>query len=506
MRSFSSAMAAVLLVACNSFAGSGSTQPTSQPSSQDTTQAVAPAAPASDLETRMQAIEHKLEQLENRLNAVLPTTSAEDPAPIPPADLVERLDSLDEKLQLLEHNAKVQEGPTVTAGRDTFSISSPDKTYRFRIGGHLQTDAKFFADNTGDLLTNSFNLRRARPIFEGSLGQYVDFRFMPDFGNSQTAIYDAYADVKISPYVVLRGGKFKTPLGLEQLENDADLTFLERSLVTDLVQNRDEGLQFYGNVRQRFTYQFALDNGAPIGASITVPTQGGKNMVERIFFTPFAPSGNKLLKGLGLGIASSQGHQNPGATLPTFLSTGGQAVFFSYTGTAVVKSPFTDGSLINISPQAYYYAGPFGLMAEYVTSTQDIAGTTVDKKTIVRAIDSRAWQVAASWMITGEPSSYRAIVPCKCLESGHQVRGWGAWQIAARYSQLTVGPDAFTAGLADITKSARASYDWAVGLNWYINFFTKLQTNYEQSTFTRGAVKGNRPTEHAIMERLQVAF
>ena len=92
---------------------------------------------------------------------------------------------------------------------------------------------------------------------------------MPDFGNGQTAIYDAYADVKISPYVILRGGKFKTPLGLEQLENDADLTFIERSLATDLVQNRDEGLQFYGHVRQRFTYQFALDNGAPIGAPVS---------------------------------------------------------------------------------------------------------------------------------------------------------------------------------------------------------------------------------------------
>ena len=188
----------------------------------------------------MQAIEQKLQQLENRLNAVLSASPAESPAPAPPTDLTERLDSLDQQVQTLQHNAKVKEGPTVTAGRDTFSISSPDKAYRLRIGGHLQLDAKFFPDNTGNLLTNEFNLRRARPIFEGSLGQYVDFRFMPDFGNGQVTIYDAYADIKISPYAVLRGGKFKTPLGLEQLQNDADLTFLERSLATDLVQNRDK--------------------------------------------------------------------------------------------------------------------------------------------------------------------------------------------------------------------------------------------------------------------------
>jgi phosphate-selective porin OprO and OprP len=505
MRSFHFAMAAVLLVAGQAFAQSSSTAPSGQSPSQDTRQA-ALAALASEMEARMQAIEQKVQQLENRLNAVLPASPAESPAPAPPTDLTERLDSLDQEVQTLEQNAEVQKGPTVTAGRDTFSISSPEKAYRLRIGGHLQLDAKFFPDNTGNLLTNLFNLRRARPIFEGSLGQYVDFRFMPDFGNGQATIYDAYADIKTSRYVVLRGGKFKTPLGLEQLQNDADLTFLERSLATDLVQNRDEGVEIYGDIHQRFGYQFAIDNGAPLGANISIPTQSGKNVVERIFATPFAPSNRKALKGLGFGIASSQGRQDPGATLPTFLSTGGQAVFFSYTGTALVKSPFTDGTLINVSPQAYYYVGRLGLMAEYVSSTQDIGGTTVDKKTIVRAINNHAWQIAGSWMLTGEHNSYKAIIPLKCFESGNNTKGWGAWELAARYSELKIDPLAFTSGLADITKSAEASYDWAVGLNWYLNFFTKLQFNYEQSTFNRGAVQGNRPTEHAIMERLQIAF
>ncbi len=505
MRSFYFAMAVVLLIAGQAFAQSSGTQPSRQPSSQVTGQPVAPAALAADLEARMQAIEQKVQQLENRLNAVLPPAPAQGPAPVPPTDLTDRLDSLDAEVQVLEHSQEVQKGPTVTAGRDTFSISSPDNAYRLRIGGHLQLDAKFFPDNS-DMLTNEFNLRRARPIFEGALGQYVDFRFMPDFGNGQVAIYDAYADIKASPYAVLRGGKFKTPLGLEQLQNDADLTFIERSLATDLVQNRDEGVQVYGHIHQRFTYQFAVDNGAPIGASIAVPTQSGKNVVERVFATPFAPSKRRGLKGLGFGIASSQGHQDPGATLPSFLSTGGQAVFFSYTGTALVKSPFADGTLINISPQAYYYVGRLGLMVEYVSSTQDIAGTTVDKNTIVEAIDNHAWQVAGSWMLTGERNSYKSIVPLKCFESGNNTKGWGAWELAARYSELKIDPLAFTSGLADITKSAKASYDWAVGLNWYLNFFTKLQFNYEQSTFTGGAIQGNRPTEHAIMERLQIAF
>jgi len=109
-------------------------------------------------------------------------------------------------------------------------------------------------------------------------------------------------------------------------------------------------------------------------------------------------------------------------------------------------------------------------------------------------------------MLTGEPNSYKSIVPRTALEGGGCTQGWGAWQLTARYSELKIDPLAFTSGLADLTRSAKASQDWAVGLNWYLNFFVKLQFNYEQSTFERGALKGNRPTEHAIMERLQIAF
>lgn len=445
MRSFCYAAAAILLAVSLASAQSRDSQPTAiQSTALSASEPVAPSAAISEMQARLEALEQKLQQLEERVNAVLP--GGPTPAPV---DLSERVDKLDQEIGRLAHNAKVQEGPTLTAGRDTFSISSPDKAYRLRIGGHLQMDAKFFPDNPSQLLTNSFNLRRARSIFEGSLGQYVDFRFMPDFGNGQVAIYDAYADVKMSPYAVLRGGKFKTPLGLEQLQNDADLTFLERSLASDLVQNRDTGIEFYGDIRRRISYQLAVDNGAPIGANIDVPTQGGKNVVERIFATPFAPSEIKALKGLGFGIAASEGHQNPGATLPTFRSTGGQAMFFSYTGTKFIT--FADGTLVNISPQAYYYVGPLGVMAEYVSSTQDIGGITTDKKTMVRAMNNHAWQVAGSWMLTGERNSYKSIVPRTALEGGGCAPGWGAWQLTARYSELKIDPLAFTSGLADLT-------------------------------------------------------
>lgn len=325
---------------------------------------------------------------------------------------------------------------------------------------------------------------------------------MPDLGNGQALVYDAYADIKITPYSVLRGGKFKTPLGLEVLQNDADRTFIENALPSDLVPNRDEGFQLHGDIAQRVNYRLAMVNGAPDGANIDGANHNGKDVVGRIFATPFAPSGLTALKGLGFGVAASTGHQDEGAVLPTFKSTGGQAVFFAY-GTKTV-TPFADGRRRTYVPQLYYYIGPFGLLAEYVDTAQKVAAT-INSLTTVHDIDNHAWQVAGSWVLTGEKKSYRSVVPRKGLEIDGD-RGAGAWELVGRYTVLNVDAAAFAAGFADPAKSARAARAWNLGVNWYLNYFTKLQFEYEQTRFEQGAATGNRPTEHAFMERLQIAF
>ncbi len=492
------AAAILLLVTGLASAQSTGTQSTSDVNS---TQPAVQPAEKPDIQARLDALERKLEQLENRLNAVLPAGGA--PAASAAATATaDRLDTIQQELNLLANN-EILEGPTTTAGRDTFSISSPDKTFRLRVGGHLQLDSKTFANNeTPTVTTDAFNIRRARPIFEGSLGKYVDFRYMPDFGNGQSLVYDAYADIKIAPYAVVRGGKFKTPLGLELLQNDAERTFIESGLPSDLVPSRDEGFQLYGDIVHRLTYQVAILNGAPDGTNIDGSTHDGKDVVGRVFATPFAPSELTALKGLGFGVGVSSGHQDEGAVLPTFKTTGGQAVFFTY-GTKTL-TPFADGRRLTYIPQLYYYVGPFGLMAEYVDTAQKVAAT-ISSVTTVHDFDNHAWQMAGSWVLTGEKKSYRSVVPRKSLEidSDH---GAGAWELVGRYTVLNVDKTAFADGFADPTKSARAARAWVLGVNWYLNYFTKLQVEYEQTRFEQGATTGNRPTEHAFMERLQIAF
>ena len=45
-------------------------------------------------------------------------------------------------------------------------------------------------------------------------------------------VFDAYADIHPAPFVRLRAGKIKAPLGLERLQGDQDLALLERALTS----------------------------------------------------------------------------------------------------------------------------------------------------------------------------------------------------------------------------------------------------------------------------------
>ena len=465
------------------------------------------------LEQIVTRLQQRLDQLEQKPAGSTTAVSASD-AIRATAPTDERIEALDQKLRVIERKselkdedaaAREKEKPLVSVGREGFSISSPDKNYRLKFSGLIQADNRTFFDDGSHLVTDTFLIRRLRPIFEGTVGKYVDFRFQPDFGGGTAVLFDAYADLKFRPYAVLRGGKTKTPLGLELLQNDVDLTFIERALPSDLVPNRDEGFQLYGDIPGGISYAVAVLNGAPDGTNIDGDANDGKDVAGRMFLTPFAKSGPAVLKGLGFGVGVTSGRQN-GATLPLLKTTGGMATFFAYgSGSgATAVTPIAAGNRLRYSPQLYYYNGPFGLIAEYVESGQQVSATVSGAKES-RDITNHSWQVAGSWVVTGEHKSYKGVAPKKSLD-GRKNAGFGAWEIAGRYSELNVDRTAFSAKFADITKSAEAARAWALGVNWYLSRNTKLSFDYEQTKFQGGATVGNRPTEKALLNRLQVSF
>ncbi len=421
--------------------------------------------------------------------------------------LEDRMETLDQRQQVLEEHWKTEQEKALKKGASDLYVGengligkSSNGDFSIRLGGVLQADERIFTGtNLAGVNGDTFVLRRVRPIFEGTLYRSFDFRIMPDFGSGTTTLQDGYVGINLLPELKLLAGKYKTPFGLERNQTDADTEFAERSLVDNLVPNRDVGIRLHGDIGNGvFDYAIGIFNGVMDSGSADVDNNNSKDFAGRIFAHPFKQSGIDWLKGLGLGVAGTIGdHSGTLATpnLPSYM-TPGQRAFFSYspsTGTTIAN-----GEQRRISPQAYYYVGPFGMLSEYVSSTQGVV-----KSTSSATLENKAWQVAAYYVLTGEAASYHGIKPNHPFDP--KTGQWGAFELTARYHQLAVDKNAFPI-YADPTKAAQKAVAWGTGLNWYFNKNFKFVANYENTSFNGGAIGADRPTEKVFITRFQIAF
>ncbi len=378
--------------------------------------------------------------------------------------------------------------PVVVKWNNGLDIGTADGANDFQIGTLVELDGRFGLDDPLHEVNDTFVMRRVRPIFQGRVAKYFEFRVMPDFGNGQTVLFDAYFDVRFSKTFRVRLGKDKTPLGLEQLYSDYTLLLPERTLVTNLVPNRDVGLQVQGDIAGgMLSYIGGGFNGIPDGANGDVDTDTHKDLAGRLTARPFTRTKTPALKGIGIAVGATTGREN--GPLPSYRSTA-QQTFFSY-ATGVVA----DGTRTRVSPSAFYYYKSFGAFAEYAHNTQTVRGAAATAD-----LTHTAWEVTSSYVLTGEPTSDRGVIPAKPFDPAQH--HWGALQIVARHSRLNLDPAALAAGLASSSSSRTASATGVAAL-LYANAYVKYVLSFERTVFDDDA-QGKRPPEHALVFRLQL--
>jgi phosphate-selective porin OprO/OprP len=375
--------------------------------------------------------------------------------------------------------------PPAGGWQNGFLLQSPDGQTRLQFGLLTQFDGRFaFEDDTSEL-TDAFLIRRVRPSLRGRIGGRFEFLLNPDFALGTLVVQDAYFDTRFSQAFRLRIGKAKSPFGHERLHSAAGMLFIERALPTGVAPNRDVGIQVLGDIAGgAVSYSAGVLNGSRDGGSADIDTNDGKELVGRVLVRP--------VTGLGLALSVSTGNQTGSLLLPAYRTTIFQQTFFSYAGTGAGA----DGRLTRYSPYASYYRKAFGGFTEFVRSELPVRSD--DRR---ESVAHRAWQVAASWVLTGEDATDNGVVPRAEFNFGNG--GWGAFQIAGRYQQLTVDDIAFDAGFAT-PGSNRNAEGWSAAVNWYFTRHLLARVHFERTVFDDN--NGSRPAENVFAFRSQLNF
>lgn len=362
-------------------------------------------------------------------------------------------------------------------------FETSDGEYSFKVGGFAQVDAGVFNDDRRDH-PDGVNVRRARLSASGNITKDFKYKIENDFANNGSTLTDVYLEyVGLAPASIMVG-QFKEPFGLETLTSDLFTTFIERALPAAFSPDRRIGVAISGYGDSAIGKWTAT--GGFFGSATSSPTttdDEAKDYTARLTLAPFADKGEVLHFGVAgshrvpdAGADSFRFQSRPETSLTSSTAVGGRSLSVD-TGTI---SGVDDVNLVGLEASGVY--GPFSLQGEYVTAD-------VNRMTLAD-VSFDSYYVEASYFLTGESRNYNAkqakfdrVTPNDPFSFSKG--GWGAWQVAARLSEmdLTDGP-VLGGEMQDLT----------FGIRWYPQAHVGVLANYIRvNTDSNGVVANDDP-------------
>lgn len=368
--------------------------------------------------------------------------------------------------------------------------------------GQLQTDFAWFSqtpanmESVGDM-EDGADFRRLRLGAFGEAFEQFNWRIEVDFAlANRPSFLDNFVGITDLPYVDnIRVGNFFEPFSLERVTPNRFMTFLERSLIDEaFVPARNLGTMAFGNLaEERMSWaiggfrtgsdEFADDVGDDGEVAVTGRLTGLLWYDE--------PSGGRYYAHLGGAYSFRDEDEDfvmfrarPEIRMRAFGE--GDVPFFVNTG------PFEARNHQLFGAEALWVHGPLSLQSEFVA-------VPVNRADLPDAYFYGGY-VYASYVLTGEHRPYskgRGIVdrlrPFENFfrvptEKGVQM-GLGAWEVAARLSYIDLNDREIEGG--------RLS-EYTVGLNWYLNAYTRIQFNYIHSALNREPVGPSSADTYAL--------
>jgi phosphate-selective porin OprO/OprP len=373
--------------------------------------------------------------------------------------------------------------------QDGIRMDSADGNVRLKFGGRLQYDFGWIDGGglepvLGDL-EDGADVRRARLYMSGTMYHDMAFKLQFDVADGDADLKDAYLRFQNIPLIGnITAGHFKEPFSLDELTSSRYITFMERGLPNAMVPGRNVGIMASNHIfDQRMTWAagvfYEVDD---YGES---NQDGGYNFTTRVTGVPIYENDGRDV--LHLGASYSLRTPRDGLRYRSRPEAHFVSQRFTDTGTF-------DADRVNLFGfEAAWVHGPLSVQGEYV-------GSSVTGSTDTDSQFFNSFYVQTSYFLTGEHRPYSrksgTFGRVRPNRNFRQDGGWGAVELAARYSYLDLRG-------SDLPDSARQLQDLTFGVNWYLNPNMRVSANYIHSMLDGDDVTGDTDL---FMLRFQVDF
>jgi phosphate-selective porin OprO/OprP len=351
---------------------------------------------------------------------------------------------------------------------DGLHAVSKDGNFDIRIGGRIHIDGAFFNSDRGmeeaagdDSFRSGWEVRHPRIYLKGRI--YRDFIYKIDYTFSDGSIGDAYlgaAGVPVLGTVIV--GKAARAFGNDPGPSSNYTLFMEYANTIIFGAGKQLGLAAGTPL---------LDSRASWAAQVFqfvdgkgLRTEDNYNLNLRLTGLPRYRDGGREMLHLGASYSfrSSQDDYRLRAQPENHL-----APYLVDTGEIEIKR----GNLYAL--EGAWVAGPFSLEGEWYSSF-------VEREDGLSSLDFSGFYIQTSFFLTGESRGEQYVTAYGEFDrpvhprrnAGLNGSGWGAWQLAARYSWLDLNDKDIRGGiLGDLT----------LGLNWQLNPNLRWMLNYIHS-------------------------
>lgn len=388
-------------------------------------------------------------------------------------------------------------------------LESAGSNYSLAIVGVLQPEVGFYhqydAGPGAPTLYNGTIIRRAQLGVQGSAGDFA-YALVVDAastGGMASAVRDAWISYNGLRPLTLTVGNQKPQNGMEPSFSDRSnaSTFLEAGLPAAIAAvngPRAIGARLSAG-GAHYSASLGIFGDDINNASIANPVGDGWGFSGRLTVAPVATA----TRVVHLGVSGYEREPGLGrATTSVTDPVTSQLRYRAPPEITVDASRLVDTGLLTkvdhysyVGLEAATVFGPLSLQGEYAKSW-------VDQTAGRSQLEFDGAYVYASWMLTGESRVYDprtgVFVRFKPKSDFDHNGGWGAWELAARWSTLDL--NSHENQLASGGVRGGELTDYTIGLNWYLSAWLRVMANYIHATSTKLSATGvNQGTKADIL-------